>query len=190
MNSRKPSRHVSWAHKPNPSFACSPPCNSSVLIDTSAEQKWPPIVDSRKPSRHVFWAHKPNPSFVCSPPNDSSVFIAALTLWPSGQGVGLLSRWGLPAWARIPQVSLAQPPAALQPCVCGQAGRLPALRTTACLQLRSASNELVTGGQLPALRTTACLQLRCASNELVTSSWRSWGGSLTPQLCNVIGTGS
>ena len=91
MNSRKPSRHVSWAHKPNPSFACSPPCNSSVLIDTSAEQKWPPIVESRKPSRHVFWAHKPNPSFVCSPPNDSSVFIAALTLWPSGQGVGLLS---------------------------------------------------------------------------------------------------
>ena len=106
MNSRKPSRHVSWAHKPNPSFACSPPCNSSVLIDTSAEQKWPPIVDSRKPSRHVFWAHKPNPSFVCSPPNDSSVSIAALTLWPSGQGVGLLSQWGLPAWVRIPQVSL------------------------------------------------------------------------------------
>lgn len=29
-----------------------------------------------------------------------------MTLWPSGQGVGLLSRWGLPAWARIPQVSL------------------------------------------------------------------------------------
>ena len=27
------------------------------------------------------------------------------TLWPSGSGVGLLSRWGLPAWARIPQVS-------------------------------------------------------------------------------------
>ena len=27
------------------------------------------------------------------------------TLWPSGQGVGLLSRWGLPAWVRIPQVS-------------------------------------------------------------------------------------
>ena len=26
------------------------------------------------------------------------------TLWPSGSGVGLLSRWGL-AWARIPQVS-------------------------------------------------------------------------------------
>ena len=29
------------------------------------------------------------------------------TLWPSGQGVGLRSRWGLPAWVRIPQVSLA-----------------------------------------------------------------------------------
>ena len=28
-----------------------------------------------------------------------------MTLWPSGQGVGLLSRWGLPAWVRIPQVS-------------------------------------------------------------------------------------
>ena len=26
------------------------------------------------------------------------------TLWPSSKGVGLLSRWGLPAWARIPQV--------------------------------------------------------------------------------------
>ena len=52
-------------------------------------------------------------------------------------------------------MSLAQPPAALQPCVCGHAGQLPALRTTACLQLRSASNELVTG------------------------SWRSWGGDLS-----------
>ena len=31
---------------------------------------------------------------------------AHMTLWPSGQGVGLLSRWGLPAWARIPQVSI------------------------------------------------------------------------------------
>ena len=30
------------------------------------------------------------------------------TLWPSGQGVGLLSRWGLPAWVRIPQVSIFQ----------------------------------------------------------------------------------
>ena len=29
-----------------------------------------------------------------------------MTLWPSGQGVGPLSRWGLPAWAQIPQVSL------------------------------------------------------------------------------------
>ena len=28
------------------------------------------------------------------------------TLWPSGQGVGLLSRWGLPAWVPIPQVSI------------------------------------------------------------------------------------
>ena len=28
-----------------------------------------------------------------------------MTLWPSGLGVGLLSRWGLPAWVRIPQVS-------------------------------------------------------------------------------------
>ena len=28
-----------------------------------------------------------------------------MTLWPSGQGVGLLSRWGLPAWVRIPQAS-------------------------------------------------------------------------------------
>ena len=64
----------------------------------------------------------------------------------------MLSRWGLPAWARIPQVSLAQPPAALQPCVRGHAGELPALRTTACLQLRPANNELVTG------------------------SWQSWGG--------------
>ena len=31
------------------------------------------------------------------------------TLWPSGQGVGLLSRWGLPAWVRIPQVSFGLP---------------------------------------------------------------------------------
>ena len=77
------------------------------------------------------------------------------TLWPSGYGVGLLSRWGLPAWVRIPQVSLAQPPAALQPCVCGHAGELPALRTTACLQLRPANNELVTG------------------------SWQSWGGAIS-----------
>ena len=30
----------------------------------------------------------------------------AWTLWPSGQSVGLLSRWGLPAWVRIPQVSI------------------------------------------------------------------------------------
>jgi hypothetical protein len=29
-----------------------------------------------------------------------------MTLWPSGSGVGLRSRLGLPAWARIPQVSL------------------------------------------------------------------------------------
>ena len=29
------------------------------------------------------------------------------SLWPSGEGVGLLSRWGLPAWARIPQVLVA-----------------------------------------------------------------------------------
>ena len=28
-----------------------------------------------------------------------------MTLWPSDYGVGLLSRWGLPAWVRIPQVS-------------------------------------------------------------------------------------
>ena len=32
-----------------------------------------------------------------------------MTLWPSGQGVGLLSRWGLPAWVRIPQVSMQLP---------------------------------------------------------------------------------
>ena len=29
-----------------------------------------------------------------------------LTRWPSGLGVGLLSRWGLPAWVRIPQASI------------------------------------------------------------------------------------
>ena len=28
-----------------------------------------------------------------------------LTRWPSGQGVGMLSRWGIPAWVRIAQVS-------------------------------------------------------------------------------------
>ena len=28
-----------------------------------------------------------------------------VTIWPSGYGVGLLSRWAMPAWARIPQVS-------------------------------------------------------------------------------------
>ena len=108
--------------------------------------KWPLVVDSRQNSSlHGFWADTPSPSATCSPLGDSPLFIAPLTLWPSGQGVGLLSRWGLPAWARIPQVSLAQPPAALQPCVCGHAGQLPALRPTACLQLPSASNELVTG---------------------------------------------
>ena len=29
-------------------------------------------------------------------------------LWPSGYGVGLLSRWGLPAWARTPQVAFSR----------------------------------------------------------------------------------
>eukprot|EP00971_Amphidinium_carterae_P013216 260637-Amphidinium_carterae.1 len=32
--------------------------------------------------------------------------LSTWTLWPSSQGVGLLKRWGLPAWVRIPLVSI------------------------------------------------------------------------------------
>ena len=57
-----------------------------------------------------------------------------MTLTPSGSGVGLMSRWGFPAWARIPQVSIMSPLSRLPHVYHAGAASFSALRPEGAIQ--------------------------------------------------------